>query len=165
MLKKIKSFKEKPAEWINAGFFVLSKEVINRIDGDNCAWEEKPMESLASEGQFSVYFHKGFWQPMDTLRDKMKLNIDEIKNIENEYANAIDLKSIDVDVVTPTFKDFKNGKHKFISFYAKKARGMMADFIIRNKVKAPSKLLSFDCGGYYYCPESSSPNLPVFLRD
>ena len=70
---KINSFKEKPAEWINAGFFVLSKEVINRIDGDNCAWEEKPMESLASEGQFSVYFHKGFWQPMDTLRDKIKL--------------------------------------------------------------------------------------------
>ncbi len=70
---KIKSFKEKPAEWINAGFFVLKKEVIDRIDGDNCTWEEKPMENLASEGQFSVYFHKGFWQPMDTLRDKMKL--------------------------------------------------------------------------------------------
>ena len=67
---KIKSFKEKPAEWINAGFFVLKKKVIDRIDGDNCAWEEKPMESLASEGQFSVYFHNGFWQPMDTLREK-----------------------------------------------------------------------------------------------
>ena len=70
---EIKSFKEKPAEWINAGFFVLKKKVIDRIDGDNCAWEEKPMESLASEGQFSVYFHNGFWQPMDTLRDKIEL--------------------------------------------------------------------------------------------
>ena len=68
---KVKSFKEKPTEnWINAGFFVLSKDVIDRIDGDNCVWEEKPMESLASEGQFSVFFHDGFWQPMDTLRDK-----------------------------------------------------------------------------------------------
>ena len=73
--EKIQSFKEKPKEnWINAGFFVLSKDVINRIDGDNCVWEEKPMESLASEGQFSVYFHNGFWQPMDTLRDKKLLD-------------------------------------------------------------------------------------------
>ena len=70
---EIKSCKEKPAEWINAGFFVLSRNVINRIDGDECSWEEKPMESLASEGEFSVYFHNGFWQPMDTLRDKNKL--------------------------------------------------------------------------------------------
>ena len=83
----------------------------------------------------------------------------------NEYANAIDLKSINAEVITPTFKDYKNGKYKFISFYAKKARGMMADFIIQNKVREPSKLLSFNCGGYYYCPEQSSPNLPVFLRD
>ena len=83
----------------------------------------------------------------------------------NEYANAIDLKSIEAQVITPAFKDYKNGKYKFISFYAKKARGMMADFIIRNKVKVPSKLLCFNCGGYYYCPEESSPNLPVFLRD
>ena len=83
----------------------------------------------------------------------------------NEYANAIDLKSINAEVITPTFKDHKNGKYKFISFYAKKARGMMADFIIQNKVREPSRLLSFNCGGYYYCPEQSSPNLPVFLRD
>ena len=99
-------------------------------------------------------------QCIQDTRSKTLVNL-----ASNEYANAIDLKSINVEVVTPTFKDFKNGKYKFISFYAKKARGMMADFIIRNKIKAPSKLLSFDCGGYYYCPESSSPNLPVFLRD
>ena len=67
----INSFKEKPSEqWINAGFFVLSTDVIKYIDDDNCAWEEKPMENLAEENQFSVYFHNGFWQPMDTLRDK-----------------------------------------------------------------------------------------------
>jgi len=67
----INSFKEKPSEqWINAGFFVLSTEAIKHIDGDNCAWEEKPMENLAKKNQFSVYFHNGFWQPMDTLRDK-----------------------------------------------------------------------------------------------
>ena len=85
---------------------------------------------------------KSINQCIQDTRSKTLVNL-----ASNEYANAIDLKSINVDVVTPTFKDFKNGKHKFISFYAKKARGMMADFIIRNKVKAPSKLLSFDCGG------------------
>ena len=68
---EIKSFKEKPQEqWINAGFFVLSSDAINYVSGDRCAWEEKPMESLAKKGEFSVYFHNGFWQPMDTLRDK-----------------------------------------------------------------------------------------------
>ena len=66
-----KKFKEKPQEqWINAGFFVLSSGAIKYISGDKCAWEEKPMENLAEKGEFSVYFHNGFWQPMDTLRDK-----------------------------------------------------------------------------------------------
>ena len=83
----------------------------------------------------------------------------------NEYASAIELNSIEVDVITPTFKDYKNGKYKFISFYAKKARGMMADFIIRNKIKTRSKLLEFNTDGYYYCQESSTSDEPVFLRD
>ena len=83
----------------------------------------------------------------------------------NEYANAVDLNKIGVEVITPTFKDYKNGKYKFISFYAKKARGMMADFIIRNKINTRSKLLEFETDGYYYCSESSTENEPVFLRD
>jgi glucose-1-phosphate cytidylyltransferase len=73
----ITSFKEKPkgdGNWINAGFFVLSPKVIDRIKGDETVWELDPMESLAVEGEFSAYFHKGFWQPMDTLRDKTLLD-------------------------------------------------------------------------------------------
>ena len=69
----ITSFMEKPegdGNWINGGFFVLSPKVIDRIEGDSTIWEREPMESLASDGEFSAYFHKGFWQPMDTLRDK-----------------------------------------------------------------------------------------------
>ena len=62
--------KKRKEDWENN---VLSKAVIERIEGDQCAWEEKPMETLASEGEFSVYFHNGFWQPMDTLRDKKLL--------------------------------------------------------------------------------------------
>ena len=73
---QITSFKEKPhgdGSWINGGFFVLSPKVIDRIAGDATLWEREPMESLANDGEFSAYFHSGFWQPMDTLRDKTLL--------------------------------------------------------------------------------------------
>ena len=67
------SFKEKPqgeGNRINAGFFVLSPKVIDLIDGDSTVWEQKPMEVLATQGEMSAFDHDGFWQPMDTLRDK-----------------------------------------------------------------------------------------------
>jgi glucose-1-phosphate cytidylyltransferase len=70
---KIEAFREKPqgdGAWINGGFFVLEPEVLNYIDGDNSVWEREPMETLANEGNMSAYRHKGFWHPMDTLRDK-----------------------------------------------------------------------------------------------
>lgn len=70
------SFQEKPqgdGGWINAGFFILSPQVLNYIEGDNCVWEGAPLEKLAKEGNLSAFFHKGFWQPMDTLREKKLL--------------------------------------------------------------------------------------------
>lgn len=73
---KITSFEEKPqgdGAWINGGFFILSPKVIEYIDDDFTLWEKEPMERLVKEGQMSAYLHKGFWQPMDTLRDKIKL--------------------------------------------------------------------------------------------
>ncbi len=73
---KITSFQEKPqgdGGWINGGFFVLSPKVIDYIDGDATVWEREPMERLAREGELSAYLHRGFWQPMDTLRDKNHL--------------------------------------------------------------------------------------------
>jgi glucose-1-phosphate cytidylyltransferase len=69
-------FQEKPqgdGGWINAGFFILSPEVIDRISSDQTTWEVEPLESLAQDGQLQAYFHDGFWQPMDTLRDKNTL--------------------------------------------------------------------------------------------
>ncbi len=69
----VAGFEEKPhgdSGWINGGYFVLSPEVGQYIDGDPSIWEREPMERLASEDQMSAYFHQGFWQPMDTLRDK-----------------------------------------------------------------------------------------------
>ena len=71
--EKITSFEEKPlgdGNWINGGFFVLSPKVIDLIEGDGTFWEREPMEKLATDGQFEAFFHHGFWQPMDTLRDK-----------------------------------------------------------------------------------------------
>jgi glucose-1-phosphate cytidylyltransferase len=73
---KITSFQEKPhgdGAWINGGFFILSPKVIDYIDGDLTTWEREPMEKLAKSGQMSAYMHQGFWQPMDTLRDKNHL--------------------------------------------------------------------------------------------
>ena len=93
-------------------------------------------------------------------RSKVLINL-----ASNEYFKSVDANNLEAEVIAPTFKDFKNGKHKFISFYAKKARGMMADFIVRNKIKSPVELLKFDVGGYYYCSSSSTPGEPVFLRD
>lgn len=76
---KIDSFREKPkgdgvdVAWINGGFFVLQPEVFDYIDGDDTVWERSPMENLAIQGQLSAYKHSGFWQSMDSLRDKTVL--------------------------------------------------------------------------------------------
>jgi len=73
---KVHTFKEKPrtdGAMINGGFFVLSPEVIDYIEGDHTSWEREPLERLAGEGELAAYAHHGFWQPMDTLRDKVML--------------------------------------------------------------------------------------------
>ncbi|MCD8140584.1 MAG: glucose-1-phosphate cytidylyltransferase [Planctomycetaceae bacterium] len=73
---RITGFIEKPADesdWINGGFFVIHPSALDRITDDDEPWERMPMESLAAEGKLAPYFHRGFWQPMDTLRDKRQL--------------------------------------------------------------------------------------------
>jgi glucose-1-phosphate cytidylyltransferase len=73
----VRSFQEKPdgdGSWINGGFFVLSPDAIDYVQDDSTIWERKPMERLALEGQLGVYFHDGFWHPMDTLRDRHYLD-------------------------------------------------------------------------------------------
>jgi len=72
----VKGFVEKPSGdggYINGGFFILSPDTLNDIDGDMTVWEGKPLETLAKSGQLAAYRHEGFWQPMDTLRDKVYL--------------------------------------------------------------------------------------------
>ena len=70
---RVTGFQEKPrgdGGWINGGFFVCSPKVGDYIDGDATVWEREPLERLAADGQLGVHFHDGFWQPMDTLRDR-----------------------------------------------------------------------------------------------
>ena len=72
----VHAFKEKPTGdggWVNGGFFVLEPKVIDYIDGDLTVWENEPLQRLAREGQLAAFRHSGFWQPMDTLRDKVLL--------------------------------------------------------------------------------------------
>ncbi len=73
---RVTGFTEKPVGdggWINGGFFVVDPRVGSYIAGDETVWEREPLERLAADGQLSVYFHRGFWQPMDTLRDRRQL--------------------------------------------------------------------------------------------
>ena len=74
----VNGFSEKPkgdGGWINGGFFVLDPKVIDTIEGDDTHWEAEPMMQLADEGQLRAFFHRGFWQPMDTLREKNQLEM------------------------------------------------------------------------------------------
>jgi cytoplasmic iron level regulating protein YaaA (DUF328/UPF0246 family) len=81
-----------------------------------------------------------------------------------EYSKAARLNKIDAEVISPVFKDEKNGNFKIISFYAKRARGLMASFIITNQIEDPAKLTDFSSEGYTYSLEQSKPTEPVFLR-
>jgi glucose-1-phosphate cytidylyltransferase len=73
---QIQSFVEKPqgdGGWINGGFFVLNPKVLEQISSDGTLWEQEPLQNLAKQGELQAFFHSGFWQPMDTLRDKNHL--------------------------------------------------------------------------------------------
>ena len=82
-----------------------------------------------------------------------------------EYFTSVKTENLDLPVYSPVFKDFKNGKYKIISFFAKKARGSMARFVIQNKIKNPADLNKFNLGGYKYSKKDSSEYSPVFLRN
>ena len=72
----VKGFQEKPpgdGAWINGGFFVLDPKVLDYIEGDKTSWEATPLETIANQGELAAFEHRGFWQPMDTLRDKNHL--------------------------------------------------------------------------------------------
>ena len=99
-------------------------------------------------------------EAIDAQRQPILVNL-----ASNEYFNAVDTARIDARIITPTFKDLKNGRYMFISFFAKKARGLMAAYLIKNRVTTLKALKAFDWQGYRFSPAQSSANEWVFLRD
>lgn len=83
----------------------------------------------------------------------------------NEYFGAVKRKALNARIIDTEFRDLKNGQYKIISFYAKKARGLMARFVIKERLRNPDALKSFDYQGYRYSAEHSAPDKLVFLRD
>jgi cytoplasmic iron level regulating protein YaaA (DUF328/UPF0246 family) len=107
----------------------------------------------------------------DTISQALNTRADELGSdivvncASQEYFGAVDLKALKSRFITPIFMEDKNGTAKIVSFYAKKARGAMARYIIQHRLKDPKALLEFDTGGYSYQPEMSDPDKPVFLRE
>jgi len=95
-----------------------------------------------------------------------KLRTDAVINLaSNEYFRAVNSKQLAAEIISPAFRDLKNGQYKIISFYAKKARGQMAAWIIRNAISRPQDLRKFAVAGYRFSDELSTPATPVFTRD
>lgn len=109
-----------------------------------------------------------FWG--DTVRDAIAADLTQQKSdyvinlASQEYARVARLKSLDADIVTPDFRDWKKDKFKVISYFAKRARGLMARYIITNSVKKPDGLKGFNLDGYSYNEELSDAAKPVFTR-
>jgi cytoplasmic iron level regulating protein YaaA (DUF328/UPF0246 family) len=83
----------------------------------------------------------------------------------NEYFKSVQPKELNATIITPVFMDQKNGKYKVISFHAKRARGLMAAFAIKNRILEVNQLKKFDSGGYYYHENLSTEDKWVFTRD
>lgn len=110
-----------------------------------------------------------FWG--DIITDQLNIALEEqgdnvlINLASNEYFKAVKPKSLSGQIITPVFKDCKNGQYKIISFYAKKARGLMARYIIQNQLTEVSQLTSFDTDGYYFVEAESTATELMFKRD
>jgi cytoplasmic iron level regulating protein YaaA (DUF328/UPF0246 family) len=99
-------------------------------------------------------------QALEEQGDNLLLNL-----ASNEYFSSVKLKALNARVINTEFKDLKNGQYKIISFYAKKARGLMARYVIKERLNDPAGLKDFNYQGYRYHAEHSKPDSLVFLRD
>ena len=109
-----------------------------------------------------------FWG--EKITEQLKIDIKNQKTnaiinlASNEYAKSVLFKQIIVPVISPVFKDWKNGEYKIISFFAKRARGLMSAYIIKNRLQKPEQLLDFNMDGYCFSPELSTSAQPMFIR-
>ena len=109
-----------------------------------------------------------FWENKitDLLQQDIVENGDNIlvNLASNEYFKAVNTKKLDARIITPEFKDYKNEKYKIISIYAKQARGMMSEFVLKNRIANPEELKLFNTGGYQYNDNMSEGDKWVFVR-
>lgn len=109
------------------------------------------------------FWREGITDHLNALIKKQRAQA-LINLASNEYFKAIDKKALSAPVIEPVFKDWKNGQYKVISFFAKKARGMMSAYIVRKQLTDPEALKSFDDGGYHYHEAMSTNQRWVFTR-
>ncbi|MCY4212790.1 MAG: peroxide stress protein YaaA [Gammaproteobacteria bacterium] len=137
----------KPLDLIQPHRLEMGTQLPNGRGGDLYAfWRDKVTAALN--------------EAIDAQRQPILVNL-----ASNEYFKAVDAARLDARIITPTFKDLKNGRYKFISFFAKKARGLMAAYLVKNRVSTLRALKAFDWQGYRFSAAESSPNDWVFLRD
>lgn len=136
----------KPLDLIQPYRLEMGTRLDNEAGKDLYAfWGEKLRESLQQEAG---------------LKDGVLINL-----ASNEYFKAIQPKKLDARIITPVFKDWKNGQYKMISFYAKKARGLMSRYIIDHQLSDPEAIKRFDYDGYRFSDEMSKGDDWVFIRD
>ena len=133
---------------------------------DKIAPHRLEMGTKLSVGKYSglyVYWKTKLIKQISTEMKSLNTNV-LINLASNEYFKSVNLKGTKLDVVSPVFKDNKNGEYKIISFYAKRARGLMARHLIKEKAISKEALLSFEEEGYHYNDALSSHGKPVFTR-
>lgn len=136
----------KPLDYIQPYRLEMGTKLTNKAGKDLYDfWGDELTNALTTEPAFS---------------DKVLINL-----ASNEYFKAIKTKQLNARIITPIFKDAKNGQYKIISFYAKKARGLMSRYIIDNKITQPEKIKAFDSDGYYFSEAQSKGDEWVFLRE
>ena len=179
---------EKPAALAFAGDTYQGLEAAS-LDADEMAWAQKHFRILS--GLYGVLRPLDAIQPYrlemgsrlktekgktlydywgDKIAKALKAQADEVKSdtlvncASQEYFGAVDLKALGLRVIAPVFMEDKPGGPKIVSFYAKKARGAMARYIIQRRLTDAQALTEFDTGGYQYRPDMSEADKPVFVR-
>lgn len=105
------------------------------------------------------HISKSIQMELKSMKSNLIINL-----ASNEYSKSVDIKALKIDLVSPEFKDYKNGDYKIISFFAKKARGLMSSFIIRNRISNADDIVAFAEEGYVFNNKLSKPGKPVFTR-
>lgn len=162
----IKSYSKKELQWAQAKLRILSGlyGVLKPLDLIQ-PYRLEMGTSLKTGRKKNLY---EFWG--DKITNEINSSLEDLKTetivnlASTEYFKSINKKKLNAEIVTPVFKDFNNGKYKTVMVYAKKARGFMASFIIKNNINTIEELKAFDVDGYCFNQEASNDKELVFLR-